>query len=208
MTKLRLDMESIARKIENRIKGFGRGKIFFADDFLDFGSSDAIRQTLLRLTKSGVIIRVAQGIYCYPEIDETLGLGVIYPTDIQIAEALAERSHSKIVPTGDYALNVLGLSTQVPLNSVFLTNGKSRRISVSGNRSITFKNTAPRNLAFTNRLAMLVNSALKSIKNVNVTTKQTDHIYYLLRQEKKEDVLVDLKLMPVWIRKIVQNAYE
>ena len=55
-------MESIAHKIENRIKGFGRGKIFFADDFLDFGSSDAIRQTLLRLTKSGVIIRVAQGI--------------------------------------------------------------------------------------------------------------------------------------------------
>ena len=55
---------------------------------------------------------------------------------------------------------------------------------------------------------MLVNSALKSIKNVNVTPKQTDHIYYLLRQEKKEDVLVDLKLMPVWIRKIVQNAYE
>ena len=51
-------MESIAHKIENRIKGFGRGKIFFADDFLDFGSSDAIRQTLLRLTKSGVIIRV------------------------------------------------------------------------------------------------------------------------------------------------------
>lgn len=46
-------MESIAHKIENRIKGFGRGKIFFADDFLDFGSSDAIRQTLLRLTKAG-----------------------------------------------------------------------------------------------------------------------------------------------------------
>ena len=63
-------------------------------------------------------------------------------------------------------------------------------------------------MAFTNRLAMLVNSALKSIKNVNVTPKQTDHIYYLLRQEKKGDVLVDLKLTPVWIRKIVQNAYE
>ena len=75
-------------------------------------------------------------------------------------------------------------------------------------KNFIFKNTAPRNLAFTNRLAMLVNSALKSIKNVNVIPKQTDHIYYLLRQEKKEDVLVDLKLMPVWIRKIIQNAYE
>lgn len=208
MTKLVFDMESIAQKVEDRIKSFDRGRIFFADDFLDIGSSDAVRQTLLRLTNSGLIIRVAQGIYCYPEIDEVLGLGVIYPTDEQIANALAERSHSKIVPTGDYALNVLGLSTQVPMNSVFLTNGKSRKISVSGNRQITFKYTAPRNLAFTNRLAMLINSALKSIKNVNVTSEQIAHIGHLLRNEKKDDVLADLKLMPVWIRKIVINAYE
>ncbi len=208
MTKLEFDMNSIAQKIEEKIKSFDRGTIFFADAFLDIGSSEAVRQTLLRLTNNGLIIRVAQGIYCYPEIDEVLGLGVIYPTDEQIANILAERSHSKIVPTGDYALNVLGLSTQVPMNSVFLTNGKSRKISVFGNRQITFKNTAPRNLAFTNRLAMLINSALKSIKNDNVTSEQIAQIAHLLRNEKKDDVLADLKLMPVWIRKIITSAYE
>ena len=70
------------------------------------------------------------------------------------------------------------------------------------------KNTAPRNLAFTNRLAMLINSALKSIKNDNVTSEQIAQIAHLLRNEKKDDVLADLKLMPVWIRKIITSAYE
>ena len=102
-------MESTAQKIENKIRTFKRGKIFFPDDFVGMGTSDTIRQTLQRLTKSGVIIRVAQGIYCYPKIEEKLGLGVIYPSYDQIAEALASRDHARIVPTGEYALNALGL---------------------------------------------------------------------------------------------------
>ena len=72
------------------------------------GTSDTIRQTLQRLTKNGVIIRVAQGVYCYPEIEEKLGLGIIYPSYDQIAEALASRDHARIVPTCEYALNALG----------------------------------------------------------------------------------------------------
>lgn len=201
-------MDSIASKIESTIMGFDRGKIFFVDDFLHLGSSEAIRQTLLRLSKANVILRVAQGIYCYPEIDNKLGLGTIFPTFEQIAEALAEHLHARIVPTGDYALNVLGLSTQIPMNSVFLTDGKSRRIEISNGRGIILKNTAPKNLSFRNRLAMLVNSALKSIKRQNVTEEHIRRISDLLRKEKKEDVLSDLKLMPEWIRQIVLKAYE
>uniref|UniRef100_UPI0040299990 DUF6088 family protein n=1 Tax=Alloprevotella sp. TaxID=1872471 RepID=UPI0040299990 len=201
-------MESTAKKIENKIRTFKRGKFFFPDDFVGMGTSDTIRQTLQRLTKSGVIIRVAQGIYCYPEIEEKLGLGVIYPSYDQIAEALASRDHARIVPTGEYALNALGLSTQVPMNYVFLTDGQSRKVCISGNKGIQFKNTAPKNLAFKNHLAMLVNSALKSIKKENVTMGQISQIIFLLQKEEKESVLSDLKLMPVWIRKIVTAAYE
>ena len=201
-------MKSTAQKIENKVRTFKRGHIFFPDDFVDMGASDAIRQTLQRLTKSGLIIRVAQGIYCYPQIDTKLGLGVIYPSYDQIAEALASRDHARIVPTGEYALNALGLSTQVPMNYVFLTDGQSRKVCIAGDKGIQFKNTAPKNLAFKNRLAMLVNSALKSIKKENVTVWQIDHIMYLLRNEEKNSVLGDLRLMPVWVRKIVAEAYE
>ena len=136
-------MPSIARNIESTIETFDRGRIFFADDFTGLASPETIRQTLLRLSKTGKIIRIAQGIYCRPEIDDRLGLGVIYPTLEQIAEAVAEHNHARIVPTGEYALNVLGLSTQIPMNFVYLTDGPSRTMEISGGRGITFRNTAP-----------------------------------------------------------------
>jgi hypothetical protein len=201
-------MDSAAHKIERMIQTFERGRIFFADDFVELGSSDAIRQTLLRLTKSGLIVRVAQGIYCYPEIDEKLGLGVICPTFEQIATALAERLHARIVPTGEYALNMLGLSTQVSMNCVFLTDGTPRSIEIADGRGITFKKTAPKNLSFKSRLAMLINSALKSIKQENVTDVQIARIHDLLRYEDQSSIMADLKLMPVWICNIITNAYE
>ncbi len=201
-------MNSTARKIENSIENLGRGKIFFADDFVSMGSAENIRQTLLRCAKSNKIVRVAKGIYYYPQIDDKLGLGVLMPSYDQIANAIAERAHARIIPTGDYALNVLGLSTQVPMNSVYLTDGTPRKIEISGGRGIVFKKTTPKNLSFKNRLAMLITSALKSIKQENVTPEQIEHIGKLLRKEDKDSVLADLALMPIWIRKIVTKAYE
>ena len=201
-------MNSTARKIENSIENLGRGKIFFADDFVSMGSAENIRQTLLRCAKNNKIVRVAKGIYYYPQIDDKLGLGVLMPSYDQIANAIAERAHARIIPTGDYALNVLGLSTQVPMNSVYLTDGTPRKIEISGGRGIVFKKTTPKNLSFKNRLAMLITSALKSIKQENVTPEQIEHIGTLLRKEDKDSVLADLALMPIWIRKIVTKAYE
>ena len=201
-------MNSAAQKIENSIENSGRGKIFFADDFVNMGSAENIRQALGRFTKNEKIVRVANGIYCYPEVDDMLGHDVLLPLFDQIANAIAERSHARIIPTGDYALNVLGLSTQVPMNCVYLTDGTPRKVEISGGRGIIFKKTTPKNLAFKNRLAMLVTSALKSIKQENVTPEQIEHIEQLLRKEDKDSVLADLALMPIWIRKIVTKAYE
>lgn len=171
------------------------------------GSAENIRQTLLRCAKSDKIIRVAKGIYCYPQIDDKLGLGILMPSYDQIANTIAEKAHARIIPTGDYTLNVLGLSTQVPMNFVYLTDGSLRKVDIDGGKGIIFKKTAPKNLAFKNRLAMLVTSALKSIKQENVTPEQIAHIEQLLKKNK-DSVLADLALMPIWIRKIVTKAYE
>lgn len=190
------------------IDTFDKGRIFFADDFVGMASAENIRQTLLRYVKKGKIMRVAKGIYYYPQIDEKLGLGVIVPSYDQIANAIAKRAHARIVPTGDYALNVLGLSTQVPMNCVYLTDGTPRKVDISGGRGIVFKRTAPKNLSFKNRLAMLVTSALKSVRQENATPEQIEHIRQLLRKEDKNSVLADLRLMPIWVRKIIEKAYE
>lgn len=201
-------MNSVASKIKEQILLLEKGSIFFPDDFINLGTSDAIRQTLTRLCKDGLIIRIAQGIYSYPIIEEKLGLGVIIPTYDQIALALAERDHARIAPTGIYAQNILGLSTQVPMNYVYLTDGSKRHVEISNGRGITFKNTAPKNLAFKNKLAMLITFALKSLKEDNIEEWQIKHIYELLKNEPKDSIMSDFKLMPIWIRNIITKAYE
>ena len=47
--------------------------------------------------------------------------------------------------SGSYSLNALGLSTQVPMKIVLLTDGSPRVIKV-GKRTIKFKKTSPKNL--------------------------------------------------------------
>ena len=123
-------MESTENKILKRIRGKGRGSIVFQSDYAECGSPAAIKTAFHRLYSDGTFIRLAQGIYYYPKYDKELGLGIIYPSIEQIAEAIAKSDRVKIVPTGVYALNKLGLSDQIPMNVVFITNGAPRRIQV------------------------------------------------------------------------------
>lgn len=186
----------------------GRGSIFYPDDFIDLGTSDAIRQSLTRLCKDEIIVRLAQGMYCYPEIDIELGLGMLLPSSEDIAQSLAKRDCARIVPTGSYALHVLGLSTQIPLNSVYMTDGSARHIELYNGKEITFKRTTPKNLSFTSKLAMLITFALKSLGQINIEQTIIQKIHQLLRNEPKSEVMKDLSLMPGWIRNIVIQAYE
>ena len=87
-------------------------------------------------------MRLAHGIYLFPKIDEKLGLCMLYPSVEEIAKAIAERDKARIVPTGVYALNALGLPTQIPVNAVFLTDGAPRKIKIY-NQRILFKHVVP-----------------------------------------------------------------
>ena len=200
-------MKTTEQKILAKLKKAGRGKVFFPDYFAGIASSDSIRKSLELLTTKGEIIRVARGIYCYPKIDEELGLGVLYPSVDEIVGAIAKRDHMKVVPTGVHAQNLLGLSTQVPMNFVYLTNGWSRQITVLNNITVKLKQTALKNLEFNSQLAMLITFALKDIGKDNVTEEQLTRISQLLHNEQQSVVEKDLTLMPVWIRKIVKAAY-
>ena len=143
-------MQSIEEKIITSISKRGRGTMVSPLDYAGYGDSKAVQKAFERLAASQKLIRVARGIYCYPKIDKVLGLGVLYPTFEEIAAAIARRDKAKIAPTGVYALNKLGLSTQLPMNVVYLTDGSSRKVKLDGERGIQFKHTAKKNLAFQN----------------------------------------------------------
>jgi hypothetical protein len=196
-------MESIESKVLNKVKNARRGVLIFPEDFKTLGSSEAIRLALHRLEKDNVIARVAQGIYVRPQISKYIG--AVMPSTEEIAISIAKRDHCKIVPTGIYALNALGLSTQVPMNVVFLTDGSPRIIKI-GKRTIKFKKTSPKNLLAKGEISKLVIQALRQIGTNLQTEDEEVKIIELLKKEKQEYLLHDIKLAPVWIQKIMSKA--
>ena len=165
-------MQSAFNKIKDKILSSERGELFFPDDFSSFGSSDAVRSALVRLCQSEVIIRVAQGIYYYPKIDSKWGSGIIPPSVEEIANGIAKRDRVRIMPTGAYVLNMLGLSTQVPANVVFVTDGSPRRVSIGKGKGILFKHTSEmRNFAYQSQMMMLLVTAMREIGEGNITSE-------------------------------------
>jgi hypothetical protein len=160
------------------------------------------------LSKKQVVLRLARGIYYYPKIDKKLGLGVLLPAWEDVAYAIAKRDKARVVPTGIYALNRLGLSTQVPMNFVFLTDGTPRRINTGKGNGILFKHTSPKNLAYHSDIVMLIVFALKEIGKDNATTEEQNQIKEILKQVPKELVLQDVKIMPVWVKSLIMKLYE
>lgn len=195
--------QSVEHLIIQQAKKVGEGSIFFPEDFITLGSDEAVRIALFRLENKGILIRLAHGIYLYPEQDEMLG--VLYPSLDEIAQAIARRDRARILPTGVQALNKLGLSTQVPMKAVYLTDGVARDIKV-GKRGISFKRTTPRNLAVKGEISSLVIQALKEIGKDNVNEGQLAKLKTQLDKESQTVLTHDARLAPAWIRKIMLNT--
>ncbi|MEN9548964.1 MAG: hypothetical protein RIR12_1555 [Bacteroidota bacterium] len=196
-------MLSIEKQIERSIKSKPIGSLVLPDDYFSYGSSDAVRKALDRLQDKKVLVRVAQGIYVRPKISKLIG--PLVPSAEEVAEAIAKRDKIRTVPTGSYALNALGLSTQVPMNIVLLTDGSPREIKV-GKRKIKFKKTTPKNLMAKGKISRLVIQALKEIGNGKVNETEEKKILELLKKEDVKDLKHDIALAPVWIQKIMKKA--
>lgn len=196
-------MTSIETKILEKIRSLPKGELILPEDLNHLGSSEAIRVALHRLEKDNIIKRVAQGIYVRPKMSKLIG--ALTPTAEEVAEAIAKRDKIRTVPSGSYALNALGLSTQVPMNIVLLTDGSPREIKV-GKRKIKFKKTTPKNLMAKGKISRLVIQALKEIGNGKITENEEQKVLELLKQEDEKDLRHDIAIAPVWIQKIMNKA--
>ena len=196
--------QSTYSEIKNSIDGAARGTLFFHDTFASFGTSDAVRSALVRLCESGILMRVAQGIYYYPKIDMKWGSGIIPPSIEEIAEGIARRDRVRIAPTGSYALYLLGLTTQIPANVVFITDGSQRRVTIGKGKGILFRHSSEmRIFAFKSQLMALIVAALREIGEDNVTEGQLAVIKEHLASVSEEDFNHDMQLAPIWVRKIL-----
>ena len=120
---------AIADQILAFLKGRDRQGPVCAKQLLHLGSRAAVDQALSRLAQRKKLMRVARGFYALPVKSR---FGELPPSAAEIITALARQRGERISPVGAAAANALGLKTQVPLSSVYLTSGRSRRLRVSG----------------------------------------------------------------------------
>jgi hypothetical protein len=198
-----IKMKSVETKIVEAIRSKPRGVLIFPEDFQGMGTPEAIRVALHRLEKDNIITRVAQGIYVRPKTSSYIGQ--VLPTAEEIAAAIAKRDRIRTIPTGAYALNALGLSTQLPMRIVLLTDGSPRVIKI-GERTIKFKKTTPKSLLAKGKISRLVIQALKEIGQNKHTEEEEQKILDLLNKENRKDLKHDTALAPVWIQKIMKKA--
>jgi len=201
----KMPADTVTRAIADRVKEAKPGTVFFPGDFLELGSPEAIHTTLSRLVEAEQLLRIAKGIYLKPQIDPELGL--IKPSLEQLARIIAERDKVVIRPTGAYALNRLGLSTQVPMRVVFLTNGNPKHIKV-GKGTLVFQKTTPKQLAVKQEVIFLAIQALITLKVQAEDPEVIRQLTEVLAQQQPTDIREAAKLAPQRVARILYGIAE
>jgi len=194
---------SVQDKVIAQLRRHGRGKVVIPKDFLDQGSREAVDQALSRLARAGTVQRLGRGLYAYPKVNKRLGIAVP-PNVEEIADALARQTGSRIAPSGAMAANQLGLSTQVPAKPVYLTDGRSRQVTV-GNFVIVVKHVPPKELPLGSRTSATVFQALRYLGKDAVDSKVVGRIRKVLTPKHRARLLEDAKYTTDWIADAVRQ---
>ncbi len=195
-------MQPAHTSIEALISESKPGKLVFPTDFRGIGTEDAIKKALSRLTAKGKLNRLAHGIYYVPKVDPMFG--TVYPAAEDVANMIAKKEKVKIKPAGAYALHKLGLTTQVPTNLVYITDGVSRNLKV-GKTTIRFKATSNKKLSTKGKISGLLIQALEELDINTIDNKTKLKIAQLLKNEEPRILKHDLELAPARVNDYIVN---
>ena len=195
-------MISVAKQIEN-IMSNNPGKIFSINDFYNLATKNTIKSILYRLSEDDTIIRVLDGLYTKPRYSEILQ-EYSYPNINDVAEKIAEKFAWTISPTGDTALNYVGLSTQVPNEYIYISDGPYREYSYR-NKKIIFKHTSNRNISLYSKKMSIIIQAIKALGKNRITDNDIKILSSYANDVKDE--LKNATKLPFWIREIMERIY-
>ncbi|MBE6649084.1 MAG: hypothetical protein E7614_06140 [Ruminococcaceae bacterium] len=189
--------------INFRIESMPKGEVFIISDFSDLADDAAIRKVLSRLEEDGKIRRIMRGVYDFPEYNEFLG-EYIEPKPDKVAHALARNYGWTIVPCGDTALNMLGLSTQVPAIWLYVSDGTYKEYTY-GNTTIKFKRTTNKEISKISYKTALVIQALKALGKENITDDIISKISSTITDDEKATMFAESKYATAWIYDIIKE---
>lgn len=186
-----------------RIEMMSKGEVFIISDFLDIADTTVVRKVLSRLEEDGKIRRIMRGVYDCPEYSDFLG-EYVEPVPDKVARALARNFGWTIVPCGDTALNMLGLSTQVPAVWLYVSDGTYKEYSYN-KTTIQFKRTTNKDISKISYKTALIIQALKALGKDNITDEIVQKIKKVTSEEEKAAMFTEAKYATAWIYDIIKE---
>jgi hypothetical protein len=116
-------MKELAKAIAAELAKMPEGTPVTTAAFLHLANCRTVSRTLSALAKGGEIYRVSRGVYVAAIIGR---FGRQGPGLHLFIEQVANQSEEAIGPFGAACANALGLTTQVPMHTVYWTSGKTR----------------------------------------------------------------------------------
>ena len=194
--------EQILEKINN----LNSNQVFIANDFFDIAGYETIRNTLNRLVEDKKISRIMKGVYYKPKYIELIR-EYEAPSVNEVAEAIARKYNWTIAPSGNTALNLLGLSTQVPAKWTYISDGRYVDFSFA-NTTIKFKRRNNGDISKMSTLTAMVIQAIKEIGKNKVTDDQIEYLRKKLSKKEKKDLIESGKTTSAWVYQIIKKICE
>lgn len=181
------------------------GTIYSINDFYQYGTKNTVKSILLRLNNENVIDRLIDGLYTKPNYSEILE-EYSYPDANQVAEKIAEKFAWSIAPFGDTALNYTGLSTQIPNEYIYISDGPYRSYDYRG-KKIIFKHTTNRNITSYSRELSILIQAIRALGEENISDVEINQLRKYA-QQVPENLTKDTGKLPFWIQKVLFQIQE
>ena len=197
---------SYAGQIKQRIENSPSGTIFINSDFADIAETETIRRNLNRLTQTGILRRILNGIYEKPKYSKFLREYVAVDPD-KVAKAIARSYHWTIAPCGDTALNLLGLSTQVTAVWSYISDGPYRKYEWN-NACIEFKHRTNKEISGLSYTTILLVQALKTLGKERVSGEVIAILSDRLTSEEKSTALKEAAESTDWVYNIIKKICE
>ncbi len=204
-----MERPSVEKLVLARIEERGRGSVLVPKDFRDLGSRGAVAVALHRLVKREVLRNIGNGLYCMPTPDPFLGETTASIDDIM--KAVAKRDGITLRPTGARAANLIGISTQVAARTVYLTNGRARKIRIPRSRPdhieqvIPLRHTSARYMNARTEIGYLVIQGCRSHGRKHFGKEEYAALSHRLPPAAKRELLQDLDTAPAWIADIMRR---
>src|SRR6056297_461951 len=175
--------------IRERIASYGHGSIFMPSDFKDIANRETVKKSLQRLHNEKIIRRIMRGVYDYPEYSDFLE-EYVEPSPNEVAKAIARNYGWTIIPFGDTALNIMGLSSQVPAVWTYVSDGAYKEYDLDKFR-IKFKRTTNKEITGLSYKTALAIQAIKALGRDNIEDESINSISKKMSDSEKKEMITE-----------------